>query len=237
MLESERRIDARIPLPRTIGLDSLCVDRLSAGRRLLEFDDLTLEWSDLRRLLSQGADLLERSQMLEAEHARRLHALVRDGTLLPAALREWYDRAPTVDATIAQAFLLGLRPYLARAASALLPRVTAHLDAWGRSQCPVCAGDPEFAAWGADARRLVCGRCTGQWAFDADRCPYCEAGAAADRRSFASQSRVYRVEACDRCRRYLKGVDETRAGRTLLIGYDVIATLPLDAAAVQMGYE
>ena len=43
--------------------------------------------------------------------------------------------------------------------------------------------------------------------------------------------------ACTRCRRYVKGLDEERAGRTVLIAYDPIATLPLDAAAHQLGYE
>ena len=236
VIETERRVDARIPLPRIIGLDDLCAGRLASGQRLLEFDELTLDWSDLRRLLTQGADLLVRSQMLEAEDARRLQEIVRDGRTLPLALHQWYDHDPDGDVALSQAFLLGLRPYLARAAAALLPRVAEPVSAWQRATCPVCGGEPDFAVWAPGERRLVCGRCAGQWPFAEERCPFCEEGAAVDRRSFASQTRAYRVEACDRCRRYLKGVDEVRAARALLLGFDVIATIPLDAAAVQMGY-
>jgi hypothetical protein len=237
VLETERRVDARIPLPRIIGQDALCASRLAQGTRMLEFDDLTPDWSDLRRLLAQSADVLQRFQMLDEEPTRRLLALVRDAQALPLALRAWYDCVPEADATLAQAFLLGLRPYLARAARTLLPRLAEAVDAWGRRSCPVCAGDPDFALWTADARRLICCRCTGQWPFDEARCPFCEEGTDADRRSFASQGRVYRVEACERCRRYLKGLDEPRAGRGLLLAFDVIATIELDAAAVQLGYE
>jgi formate dehydrogenase maturation protein FdhE len=45
------------------------------------------------------------------------------------------------------------------------------------------------------------------------------------------------VEACNTCRRYLKGFDERHATRPLILTVDTIATLPLDAAAIQMGFE
>ena len=48
-LQTERRVDARVPLPRTLGADALCASRLAAGARVLEFDDLVIDWSDLRR--------------------------------------------------------------------------------------------------------------------------------------------------------------------------------------------
>jgi hypothetical protein len=35
----------------------------------------------------------------------------------------------------------------------------------------------------------------------------------------------------------VKGLDEERAGRGVLIAYDPIATIPLDAAAAQLGFE
>ena len=46
----------------------------------------------------------------------------------------------------------------------------------------------------------------------------------------------YRVYACDVCRRYLKAYDARNASRPVLVGVDTIATLPLDAAAMQRGY-
>jgi len=44
------------------------------------------------------------------------------------------------------------------------------------------------------------------------------------------------VSACDVCRRYLKAYDARRATRPLMVAVDTIATLPLDAAAMQRGY-
>jgi hypothetical protein len=234
-LQTERRIDARIPLPRTVGADAVCASRLAAGRHVLEFDDLVLDWSDVRRLCGQAADLLRRADLLDAEDEGRAQACIRDARALPAELRRWFDREAALEASVAQVWSFGLRPYLTRAAAALRPRLD--LGTWMRPTCPVCGGDPEFASWSGAERRLLCGRCAALWAFDANRCPHCEHGTDATRQSFADPSRAYRVEACTGCRRYVKGLDEERAGRQILVAYDPIATLPLDAAAAQLGFE
>lgn len=234
-LQTERRVDARVALPRTLGADAVCATRLSSGTRVLEFDNLVLDWSDVRRLCGQAADLLRRADFLEPEAEAAAHACLRDAGALPIELRRWFDRDPGLDPGTAQVWTFGLRPYLMRAAAALLPRLDAAL--WTKADCLICGGDAEFAAWGRSGRRLVCGRCAAQWAFAADRCPHCVDGREGDRQSFSDPTRAYRVEACTRCRRYVKGLVEERAGRTVLTAYDPIATLPLDAAAHQLGYE
>jgi formate dehydrogenase maturation protein FdhE len=44
------------------------------------------------------------------------------------------------------------------------------------------------------------------------------------------------VYGCDACHRYLKAYDARNAARPVLVAVDTIATLPLDAAAMQRGY-
>ena len=56
------------------------------------------------------------------------------------------------------------------------------------------------------------------------------------RSSFATRDGRYRVYACDVCRRYLKAYDGRNASRPVMVAVDSIATLPLDAAAMQRGY-
>jgi hypothetical protein len=234
-LQTERRVDARVALPRTLGNDALCGARLASGRRVLEFDDLVLDWSDLRRLCGQAADLLRRADFLEPDVEAQALACLRDAQALPVELRRWFDRDPTVDPAAAQVWTFGLRPYLMRAAAALLPRLAT--AEWQGASCLICGGDAEFAAWSGADRRLVCGRCAAQWSFDPARCPHCLDADGTSRQSFSDPSRSYRVEACTHCRRYVKGIDEDRAGRGVLIAYDPIATIPLDAAASQLGFE
>jgi formate dehydrogenase maturation protein FdhE len=68
-------------------------------------------------------------------------------------------------------------------------------------------------------------------------CPFCE-NANRDRiTSFASRDGQYRIYACDECERYLKAFDARHASRAVMPIVDAVATLPLDAAAMQKGYK
>ena len=55
--------------------------------------------------------------------------------------------------------------------------------------------------------------------------------------SFASRDGRYRVYGCNECRKYLKAYDARGTGRPVMPAVDTIATLPLDAAAIQRGYD
>ncbi|MEO5823254.1 MAG: hypothetical protein ABIT71_22340, partial [Vicinamibacteraceae bacterium] len=113
-LQTERRVDSRVPLPRTVGADGLCARRFAAGVRILEFDDMVLDWSDVRRLCGQAADLLRRADFLEPDVEARALACLRDARALPIELHRWFDRDASADAGAAQIWTFGLRPYLTR---------------------------------------------------------------------------------------------------------------------------
>ena len=131
-----------------------------------------------------------------------------------------------------QVLLLSMRPFLARCAEALLPRM--ELGEWLQPRCPLCGGEPEFAYINPKAERLlICSRCTGQWRYDPITCPYCENSDRSRITSFTSRDQRYRLYACDVCHRYLKAYDGRNASRPVMVAVDTIATLPLDAAAMQ----
>ena len=101
----------------------------------------------------------------------------------------------------------------------------------------MCGWEPELAVITPSAeRRLICGRCTAQWGFGAHTCPFCSNDDRTLVTSFATRDGRYRVYACDVCRRYLKAFDSRNATRPVFVAVDSIATLPLDAAAMQKGY-
>ena len=75
-----------------------------------------------------------------------------------------------------------------------------------------------------------------QWAFAPLTCPFCANDDRTLITSFATRDGRYRVYACDVCRRYLKAYDGRNASRPVMVAVDSIATLPLDAAAMQRGY-
>jgi FdhE protein len=246
LIELQRRLMSRTPLPLHL-VDSERARRMGAtGRPLLQFDDLTFDWSDFRLSLRETAELLRRFDAMEEADCRHLQAISRDGHCLEPLVRQWYDAtsgaapdpAPSEEpewVRFAQAFTLALRPFLASCAVGLLPRLS--LSDWQRGVCPLCGAEPDFCViTAAGQRELVCSRCTGRWPYDAVGCPFCANDDRLRLTSFAGRGSHYRLNACDVCLRYLKAYDERSAERPLILAVDTIASLPLDAAALQKGY-
>jgi FdhE protein len=247
LVEMQRRIQGRVPLPWIHVDPEWAASQQRSGRPLVRFSDIPLEWSDFRLTFRQTADILHRYEALERADYDAIVAIGRDGNALEPILSRWYDATSGVDAgttrerpadgpaSLDQVLILALRPFLARCAEALAQRVD--VSSWTHGHCPFCGWEPEFAAITPSAdRRLICGRCSGQWAFAPLTCPFCANDDRALITSFATRDGRYRVYACDVCRRYLKAYDGRHATRPVMVSVDSIATLPLDAAAIQRGY-
>ncbi len=249
LLEVKRRVQARAAIPwMDVGADRVRRAR-EAGRPLLQFEDIRLDWTEFRLVFRQTADVLRRFDALDADDYRAIQAVTRDGNALDPLVARWFNAAaspgaagaeppptlPVDQDALEQVLALAIRPFLERCAHVIQQQVD--FDAWRRGSCPLCGGEPEFALIAPSGeRRLICGRCTARWLFDDSRCPFCLNDNRAALPSFASADRRYRLYACDVCRRYLKAYDVRQGGRPLMLSVDSVATLPLDAAAVGRGY-
>ena len=129
-----------------------------------------------------------------------------------------------------------MRPVLTRSAEAIMARTD--FTGWTLHICPLCGGEPDLAVITPAAERLlICGRCAARWRFDQISCPFCLNEDRSKITSLASRDGRYRISACDVCNRYIKAYDARRAARPVMPVVDSVATLPLDAAAVQRGYQ
>ena len=136
---------------------------------------------------------------------------------------------------VGQVLSLAMRPFLSRCAEVVQQRP--ELGLWTHPHCALCGAEPDFAViTPAAERHLICNRCTLRWKFEPLTCPYCRNNDRSRITSFATPDGQYRVYACDRCQRYLKAFDGRRATRPVMPMVDSVATLPLDAAAMQRGY-
>jgi hypothetical protein len=222
----------------------------ATAQPIMRFEDIPLDATDLRLLVRQTADVLRRYGSLDDADYRAAEALGRDVSLVAAAGR-WYRRAAghhaaaavgatavedrpeplTLDPVLAQA----MRPFLSRCMEVVQQRPD--LALWTHGYCALCGGEPDFSVITPSAERhLICGRCTLRWKFGALTCPYCLNSDRTRITSFATPDGQYRVYACDVCHRYLKAYDGRRATRPVMPAVDGVATLPLDAAAMQRGY-
>jgi len=248
LVDVQRRIQSRVPLPWIQPDPAWLAAQREAGRPVVRFSDIPLDWTDFRLTLRQTADILHRFEAIDRDEHTAILAVGRDGNVLEPIVSRWYAATsgtdssdpknrlpPGAPASLDQVLLLALRPFLARCAEALMQRED--LSGWMHGHCPICGWEPDFAVITPSAdRRLICGRCTAQWMFGSSTCPFCANDDRSLVTSFATRDGLYRVYACDVCRRYLKAFDGRHSTRSVLIAVDTIATLPLDAAAMQKGY-
>jgi hypothetical protein len=252
LLELQRRIQGRVTLPH-LDLTPGTLERLQAeARPLLRFEDIPLDLTDLRLMVRQTADVLRRYGALERADYDRVQIVGRDMQLL-AVVGRWYRAAEerqlavasvapapagneaTDETALGQVVALAMRPFLSRCAEVLQQRP--ELASWAHAHCALCAGEPDFATITPSAERhLICSRCALRWKFESLTCPYCRNSDRAQITSFATTDGKYRVYACNVCLRYLKAYDGRRGTRPVMPMVDSVATLPLDAAAMQRGY-
>jgi hypothetical protein len=257
LLDVQRRVRARIPVPSLDVNASMVTSHQAAAQPLLRFEDIPIELTDLRLIVRQTADILRRFDALEEADYQRVQTLGRDEALL-TLLSQWYRATaerhttasvagapagatppaapPAAEGTaLDQVFLLALRPFLSRCAETVQQRP--ELALWQHPYCPLCGGEPELAViTPAAERHLICSRCGLHWKFEALTCPFCQNSDRSRITSFATPDGRYRVYACDVCTRYLKAYDGRHAKRPVMPVVDGVATLPLDAAAMQRGY-
>jgi FdhE protein len=251
LLQLQRRVQGRVSLP-SLDVSADAMARHAAhGQPLLAFEAINLDVSDLRLVVRQTTDVLRRFGGLEDGDYQLAEAMGRDAQLLDMAAR-WFRRpaahpivaaigaghhleSPEPHPAIEQVLGLAMRPFLARCAEVVQPRP--ELAVWSHPHCPLCGGEPDFSVITPSAERhLLCGRCGLRWKFEPLTCPYCLNSDRSQITSFATPDGQYRVYACDVCQRYLKAYDGRRATRPVMHVVDGVATLPLDAAAIQRGY-
>lgn len=243
LVRLERRVRGRVPLP-SVTLDpAMARERLTAGQPLLRFSDIPIDWTDFRYLFRSVAELMRRHESLDEADYRRTASLAREGNQIEPLVTRWFTAAiepgsavpPPEEAALEPLVQIALRPFLARCAEACS---RFDFSPWTRGRCPLCGGEPEFAVITPAAERLLaCGRCTTRWRFDTMACPFCSNDDRSRITSFASRDGLYRIAACDCCQRYIKAFDARSASRPFMLEVDTIATLPLDAAAMQRGYK
>jgi len=111
------------------------------------------------------------------------------------------------------------------------------------NRCPFCGGMPQLSflqiketSAESGNRDLVCATCLTHWLFRRVVCACCLEERPFKLGYFHTQEYDHvRVEACDTCKRYIKGVDLTRFGFAIPV-VDEVAAAALDVWAQEHGY-
>lgn len=152
-------------------------------------------------------------------------------------LNYWHE--PSDTEFFAKAFLQPYGQFL----SSNVARLTTSEASVSERRCPCCGGKPQLSLLqnketGAESgnRDLMCAKCLFVWPFRRAVCAHCGEEQPSKLAYFQSPPLDHvRVEACDTCKHYLKGVDLTRLGIAQPL-VDEVATAPLDLWASEHGY-
>jgi formate dehydrogenase accessory protein FdhE len=148
-------------------------------------------------------------------------------------------RSPSDIQFFAKAFLQPYARWLLETGATPLGRELAA----GERVCPFCGGNPQVSFLQSKEsnaesgnRDLICGSCLSSWEFRRVVCAKCGEERPEKLGYFHTpQYDHVRIEGCDTCKHYLKGVDLTRLGFAVPL-VDEVAAAPLDVWAREHGY-
>lgn len=111
------------------------------------------------------------------------------------------------------------------------------------NRCPYCLGKPQLsflhvAETGSESgnRNLLCATCLSSWPFRRVVCASCGEERPSKLSYFQSDQLDHiRIEACESCKQYIKGIDLTRLGLAVPL-IDDVASAALDLWATEKGY-
>lgn len=116
-----------------------------------------------------------------------------------------------------------------------------HLDPdkeWDKGFCPVCGSMPELSVFEDNGKRsLACGFCGHRWRSKRVFCSFCGNTDHETLRYFEIEDEEeYRVDVCDKCKRYIKTVDVNKLSRPVYLPLECITTPYIDLKFREMGF-
>ena len=110
---------------------------------------------------------------------------------------------------------------------------------WGKGYCPICGSPPGLSMFQGEGERfLFCSFCWHKWASIRIFCPFCEnTDAKTLNYLYSEEEKEYRIDLCDKCKKYIKNIDTRKADRIIYPPLELVATLHLDIKAKEIKYE
>ncbi len=164
----------------------------------------------------------------------------QDATRYQQSLRQFWEQSPApvrlqpAEELAAWIFLQPYAEYLAD-----------HSEWSPRSDlspvCPACGSKPQVGVLRPEGdggkRSVVCSLCAMEWDYGRIACAACGEEDPQNLALYVADEFNYvRVEACERCNRYVKTVDLTKNGHAIPL-VDELAMIPLDLWAAEHGYQ
>lgn len=224
-------------------LDDRYVEKKLEGG--LPLVDLSRENIDLSGPKAYFLELMKIAERINAEETCAIVEDLETGALdFKEMIRETFVQSEADDDNADDSFdLLGffveesLRPALEEVAERYAERI--RRSRWMEGYCPVCGKEPKIGELrDEDGKRfLFCSQCGTEWNFFRVKCPFCGNEEQKTLSYFTvEEDERYRVDVCDRCKRYIKTIDFRNMPEEPDLDLEDIATIHLDMLANEEGY-
>jgi FdhE protein len=109
----------------------------------------------------------------------------------------------------------------------------------GKGYCPICGSPPALGMLRDEGERsLLCSFCGHEWRTQRVYCPFCEnRDHSTLHYFFGEEEKDYRVDVCDKCKKYIKTIDTRKMQRPVYSFLEQVSTLHLDMLAQEKGLE
>jgi FdhE protein len=228
--------------------------RAGGNKPLLDIEKLNFEETLLNEFFGDLLPLLQKHEIFERGEIERFVS-VKDKKKLaevmqPVLIGDLKDlKSLSARFEVGTDFLLFIGLGLSQAllelfAHALVSRIDQ--EDWLQGNCPVCGGHPAIGRLRReDGKRIMrCSLCGTEWTFKRIMCPFCGNEDQGSLRYFFVEDDLpagkngFRVDVCDRCKSYIKTLDERKLPQSQKpdLYLENLNTLYLDALAQDDGY-
>jgi len=225
--------------------------KIREGVPLVDKKELKLDIDSATTLFEKLCMLVQKRNEKIASDIRKINKEVHAGEL---NLEELFNKVVAEDEeyldTIAEKLKLNKGLLLFLAKNSINPVLEAYASqlkgyvqqkSWWRGYCPICGSKPIIGELRKKEgeRFLLCSSCGFEWRFKRVICPFCSSEDHKKHRYFYIQkeTRGYRVDVCEECRKYIKTIDTRELGEEVILPVEDLGTLHLDILAQKEGYE
>jgi FdhE protein len=227
---------------------SLVEKKLHHDKPLINPNDFVIDQNAAVQLMTTLCDIAQNQHNALSQAAVALQAAITDlridpGQVFDALLNSHGERLSSVSETIGISLEhLIMFSYLSMApgVEVCAEQLSGYLKnrSHGKRFCPICGNFPDlFFLDDKGKRHLRCSFCCHCWEVPRVGCLFCDSkDPDLQPYFFSPEEKEYRVDVCDVCRKYIKGVDVRHLDRPFFPKIELVATLHLDIKAKEAGY-
>jgi FdhE protein len=229
--------------------EELVKTKIEEGFPVVDKSDLKLDITQASHLFERLCDVLKRNKNVSSDVdditdviARKQLSLEELFKKTAAEDEEYFDKLSNRLKLKTEILLFLAKNSIKPIFEAYAHDLEGHVDQerWWRGYCPICGSKPVMAELIGTERKkfLICSCCGYEWRFKRTKCPFCENEEPRAFKYFFTEKegRGYRVETCQKCKKYIKTVDTEELGEEVVPSVEDIGTLYLDVLAKKEGY-